>query len=973
MLINSKYLTGTKLKKKTINLFSPMLFGLKNNKILKSFKDENMYYKIFYLIFNHVSLLNLFFQDKKIFYNFSKYFQINLYIYLIKTKPNSIILNLFFHFFYMLFLTFENLEDIYNNNILLKGYKQRFKSKRFAKYWIKPDYGIKYYFKQRINSISSYVLNFNLYNNNNFLQYNNLSSINNKLIYKLFYYFRILQYKLQSFIISYKRHVRTEKTIRIMFARVNCILYKHLNYRLIRLFSFYKVHLKKKKVKNITNVNNFANNVNNKLNEIKSKVILNKPIYNLKKINKINLLEHKKIILKDYKNRSLAQYIFKLMFGSIFIDCSPDLLKNIIVKLNWLKMIFFKNNYNNFDFLKKIFYNFFKKFTIKYFLSNKLTRRFDFETFYAYGKVSIIKTKTRMIIIKKKIRNKFNKTLYKALKFFIINFFNLKSLNNKAQINFIKYVIKKMKFSQIFKTISYSLFTTIDDFYVTLLIIFEQYLNKDFNSIHFYSNLCSINFKKKKRYMLIKKILNPRTISSYDLFTPNSKYTRIHRKIFFKRFKFKKIKKYGNIIHNLIRNRSSHYVLSLNDLPHVPFFDMDDFLFYNSIDINEKINFFNNLKSILKKPLKKKKKNIFLKLKELLKKKKFISQKKYLLKLLSKKQKLKKQRSKRKKYKLRLYFLKKRRLKYIISNNMKTLSKVSLNKILFFKNIVNINILVHKKKLKKKLIEKRKNNIIKKKLLKKNIKIKKKIKKKFKTLKNKVKKLNKLKKLNDFIKFRKKILKEPLLRQKILKETLLRKKELKQYIKKTFKKYVKEIKIIKNKLKISNKKKYILKKKFKILKKKFKKIKKRKLKVKKKKNKKLIKINKKLKIIKNKFNILNKEIKIIKNEFKRSNIIKKSKKNGFKILNKDIKIMKNEFNILNKQIKKKTLKIKKKFKILNKKKKVKKKKIKLNLLQKLKQIKLLKNEIKIKFKKFIMKYLKRKKKLLKKNNKKKIN
>ena len=39
-----------------------------------------MYYKVFYLLFNHVSLIDVFFKDKKIFYNFSKYFQINLYL-----------------------------------------------------------------------------------------------------------------------------------------------------------------------------------------------------------------------------------------------------------------------------------------------------------------------------------------------------------------------------------------------------------------------------------------------------------------------------------------------------------------------------------------------------------------------------------------------------------------------------------------------------------------------------------------------------------------------------------------------------------------------------------------------------------------------------------------------------------------------------------------------------------------------------
>jgi len=186
-MLNSKYLAANnKIKKKVINLFIPMLFGFKNNKLIKTFYYENMYYKIFYLIFNHISLINVFFKDKKIFYNFSKYFQINLYIFLIKKK--LIILNLFFHFFYMLFLTFENFEDIYNNTIIFKGYKQRLKYKMVVKKWTKPDYGIKFYYKQRINTISLYVLNFNMYRNMYFSKYN-LFLIHTKLIYKLFYYF----------------------------------------------------------------------------------------------------------------------------------------------------------------------------------------------------------------------------------------------------------------------------------------------------------------------------------------------------------------------------------------------------------------------------------------------------------------------------------------------------------------------------------------------------------------------------------------------------------------------------------------------------------------------------------------------------------------------------------------------------------------------------------------------------------------
>src|SRR3990167_8400323 len=148
-----------------------MFFGFKKNKLTKTFYYENMYYKIFYLIFNHIRLIKVFFKDKKIFYNFSKYFQTNLYIFLI--KKNLMILNLFFHFFYILFL------------------------------------------------------------------------IHTKLIYKLFHYFKMLQYKFQSFIILYKPIFKFEKKIRLKFAKTNCIVYKNLNNKLIKFFSLYKSYLKK--------------------------------------------------------------------------------------------------------------------------------------------------------------------------------------------------------------------------------------------------------------------------------------------------------------------------------------------------------------------------------------------------------------------------------------------------------------------------------------------------------------------------------------------------------------------------------------------------------------------------------------------------------------------------------------------------------------------------------------------------------
>src|SRR3990167_8375238 len=145
-----------------------------------------------------------------------------------KIKKKIINIYLFVHFFYVLFLTFENLEDIYSNQLFFKGYKHRFKYKTFFKRWIKPDHGIKFYFKQRINSISLYVLNFNLYRNLYFSKYN-LFLIHTKLIYQLFHYLPILQSKVQSFINLYNPIFIFDKNIRLKFAKTNCIVYKNLN------------------------------------------------------------------------------------------------------------------------------------------------------------------------------------------------------------------------------------------------------------------------------------------------------------------------------------------------------------------------------------------------------------------------------------------------------------------------------------------------------------------------------------------------------------------------------------------------------------------------------------------------------------------------------------------------------------------------------------------------------------------------
>src|SRR3990167_5345349 len=110
-MLNYRYLNNNnKIKKKIINIFIPMLFGFKNNKLTKTFYYENMYYKIFYLIFNHIRLIKVF-------------------VSLLFLKPNNIGINIFIIFFLILLLLF--------------------KYKTFFKRWIKPDHGIKFYFKQR--------------------------------------------------------------------------------------------------------------------------------------------------------------------------------------------------------------------------------------------------------------------------------------------------------------------------------------------------------------------------------------------------------------------------------------------------------------------------------------------------------------------------------------------------------------------------------------------------------------------------------------------------------------------------------------------------------------------------------------------------------------------------------------------------------------------------------------------------------
>ena len=581
-MLNTKYLnTHNKIKKKLINLFMPILLGRKNNSIVKkTLYYDNMYYKLFYLNFNHISLMEVFFKDKKIFYNFSKYFQINLYICLIKT--NLIILNLFFHFFYMLFLTFENFEDIYNNIILLKGYKRCLKRKTFIEEkngWIKPDHSIEFYFKQKINSISFYVLNFNIYKNFYFSKYN-LFLLHTKLIYKLFFYFKILQYKVQSFVVLYKKHYKVEKKNRLFFAKSNCMIYKHLNIKLIKYFSFYKLYLKKQ-LKQDLNLNLYL--INKKIN----KKLSNKPIYNnvmkssyLKEKNDKNIEN-----LKLFNNISLAKHIFQLIFGGVFIPLYYNLFYNNICKLKWLKEIFIKNKV----YYKKIFFDFFMKFFNTYLLSTKLNKRFDLKsklfTDFFYDMTQI------------RILSKFIHVFSKAIKQFICDFFSLNNLSNKFKNKFVNFVMEKMKFNLLLKAISLSEFTKIIDFYTLVVNLFEQFLNKDFNIKKFYFNL--LNIQKARTFYLFAK-----QVPFYDTVSLSSQNDHLLRKLQYKIFKNICYNIHKNKLKNLTRNKFYKNQLNLKSyVLDFDYFNQDAFVnYYDSI---------NNISLFLKKKLiNKTKKNV---------------------------------------------------------------------------------------------------------------------------------------------------------------------------------------------------------------------------------------------------------------------------------------------------------------------------------------------------------------------------
>jgi hypothetical protein len=770
-MLNYKYLNNNnKIKKKVINLFIPMLFGFKNNKLTKTFYYENMYYKVFYLIFNHISLIKVFFTDKKIFYNFSRYFQTNLYIFLIKKK--LMILNLFFHFFYSLFLTFENLEDIYTNQLLFRGYKHRFKYKTFFKKWIKPDHGVKFYFKQRINSISSYVLNFSIYRNFYFSKYN-LFLIHTKLIYKLFYYFKMLQYKLQSFLILYKPLYKFEKKIRLMFAKTNCIIYQHLNNKLIKFFSLYKSYLKKTKLPSANSI--VSNILVSKPQKLAKKVFV-KPIYTNKKIQVLIKLKKKKEQknqriqqnqqkVKVFKsldksiNISLANKIFKYFFKEKFEFSYLNFFKNNLLKFNWLK----KQILNNTIYYKKIFNDFLMQFFIKYSLSTKLFRRYDiYDTSINYYQIV----------------DKFILTLTTVLKTFIVKFFNLNIAPFKT--DFILFIMKILKFDLLLDTIYKSKPVQLQKFYSIIFKIFDQFLNKNFNSTQFKFSL-DINEKAKKRYLFGKQFN-----FYHDLMLSKDPYYSLLRAIQFKGFLSFCSKQKENLLRRLIRNKFSNYLLSIKDLPYLSNVNIDD----NEMLYENYHNYLNYLKFKSQLGLKKKyikKKNILLTFPELLSNKFNHNKKKFILQILFKKLKINKKKVKtKKKMKLKLMthklklkfktlnfnFYKQKKYNNLMSQKFKNNDKLFNKKMILFKNILkkkqfSARVLKFNKKnsIKQKAVEsvrlkfyslKKKKLFLK---IKKTLKINQKLKnQKLKTKKLRVKKkilrlYHKCKKLNQELKF----------------------------------------------------------------------------------------------------------------------------------------------------------------------------------------------------------------------------
>lgn len=700
-LLTFNYLKKKNLKKKTINVFIPMLFGFKNNKITKTFFYENMYYKIFYLIFNHIKLTEVFFKNKKIFYNFSKYFQINLYIFLLKTKQTAF-LDLFFYFFYILFITFENFENSYSNKLFFKGYKMQ-KYNKFFKKWKKLDKNLNFYYKQRINSISLYVYNYLIYKNNFLLKFN-LFLNKTLLIYKLFYYFKILQYKIQSFVILYKKHFRVEKKTRLLFAKNNCTVFNNLNYKLIKYLSNYKIKLKKIKKKNlninlsiIKKIKNkkklfVLNNLNNKLinkKKLKKKAINKREKKKKKIINKKKIIINKKFINSINRiNRINKKKLKKILDKLIFLKLNNNIIKKIVINNFFNKILLFNSPFKKLQF-KQNCIHIIKLFICKFFSLNSLTDNLFVNLIF--NNLKIIKIIN--IFINIKIINKMS--LVKIYFYFFYNFFLKKKINiiklKRVNIKLLNNNLIKNKKKNKIKLFFFKKINNMNFIRKNRQLKLFKILKKKKKNIYNIRKINNFFFKKKLNNLILKKKINV-NFSNNIFFKKMFSFLRNYV-TFVNINKLKKKKKisrkinFNNYLNDTLKLIDKSFSIAINNEAYFLAIQLFEQLIFLSFKIkNLKINQF-KLKVLEKRKkdvinLKKIKKNKYKKLKK-------IKKKKYE-KRMNKKVKIYKN---LKKKKFKSFFLKNKKKKF---KRRKTLSLLFFND-LFLKEII-FNIFFFKNK-----------------------------------------------------------------------------------------------------------------------------------------------------------------------------------------------------------------------------------------------------------------------------------
>ncbi len=404
--------------------------------------------------------------------------------------------------------------------------------------------------------------------------------------------------------------------------------------------------------------------------------------------------------LKQFNNIKLAKYVFKLMFGTNFDLTCSNFFYNNIFKLNWLKKHFLNKNV----YYKKIFANFFMKFTVNYILSPKKTKPLHD---YLYDLVAIIVD-------------------------FITKIFCLQNLNEKAQINFIDFVFEKLKFNLILKAIMSSHFKVKNriDFYIKLNHIFNNFLNSKFDMTqHNYvkkpvmQNFL-ISFENYDRDLRLDTPVcytiiinnNNRKLSGKTYVKYNHNYEDDYSHVsiiddFWKQIKFTNILYYTEtvqklVINQLMRNRFSSNCYSLDDLYFIYknynlfYYDCLPYLYFQNIQ-RFKLQYLyydplaSRYKYMSRFKLKKSKSNKSLasSFKEVLKVKFYKKKQKYVLNLLSKKFKQFQILKDKKKYrKIVLSFLKNKRINSLVSVNIKNYNKFFFKKLVFLKKNLNLKI-----------------------------------------------------------------------------------------------------------------------------------------------------------------------------------------------------------------------------------------------------------------------------------------